>query len=219
MIALPQSTSPHCSRAFVTVLSRVPVYFFLDFWNIALGAKQLACQLGDLRKGANNVRLHARNFRKLAQRDRLWKSGYAAAGFKNVPMSLCRNFERAGIRFDHYEAGCNSLTEQGIDRVIQGEMRKLQSKRYRRGVVVLATGDGNGHQRGDGFLPALEDLKEANYSIELMSWEDPCNPVLRDWCVEHGKVIMLDDWYVQLTFIEGGRPVSSFAPHCWLNLS
>jgi hypothetical protein len=202
-------------RVHVACAPRRPVYFFLDFSNIAIAAGDLAAKLGDGVLSARRLRLHAKNLREFVERERLWQRGYAAAGFNSVPSGLCRNFGEAGIHFDAHELGCLSRREQGIDEAIQGEMRKLLPRRVERGIVALATGDGNGHRRGEGFLPALQDLHEEGFSIELMSWRDSCNPTLQNWASSYGTVVELDDWFHELTFINGGRSAERLRPNFW----
>jgi hypothetical protein len=51
----------------------------------------------------------------------------------------------------------------------------------------------------------LENLLEHGYSIELFSWRRTLNQVLREWVERYGRYIELDDFYPDITFIDGGR--------------
>lgn len=189
------------------------VHLFLDFSNIAIGAKDLAAEQGDgwLRK--HDVRLHLQNFRHFVQRDRNWGSGYAAAGL-HAGEAIKARAEAAGIRFDVCERGNRTNTEQGVDEMIQSKMTQLLLPRLglsdpNPGVIALATGDGNGHLEGSGFLPLLQGFHRLGFQIEVLSWRHSLNPALGDWAAQHGQVIELDDWYRELTFVECGRPARS----------
>jgi len=147
---------------------RQPLYFFLDFSNIAIGAKDIATQHGDSLFESKRLRLHAEHVKEFVTADRIFRRGFAAAGLNGRVDALARNFEQLDIEFQAYERGCVTGREQGIDAIIQGEMRKLLPSRVERGVVVLATGDGNGHSNDRGFLPTLQDLYAERFSIEVM---------------------------------------------------
>jgi len=188
------------------------VHLFLDFSNIAIGAKDLAAERGDGWMRRNDVRLHLENFKRLVQRDRTWGSGYAAAGLYRGE-ALKANAEKLGIRFDVCERGNRTNTEQGVDEKIQTAMTKLllpyfDSNPPAPGVIGLATGDGNGHLEGDGFLPLLKAFRVLGFQIEVLSWRHSLNPVLGSWAAEHGQVIELDGWYQAVTFVEYGRQVT-----------
>lgn len=199
---LSLSTQSHVVFPHITQPSRArsapcrTVHFFLDFSNIALGAAEIAPLHGDGVVGSRHLRLHANNLRKLVQRDRIWQSGYGAAAFPGNGKCLCRHFSHAGIDLRPYEPGGVSGREQGIDEIIQCQMLRLIGG-TERGVVVLATGDGNGHRQGNGFLPTLRLLHEHGFPIEVMSWSHSFNSTLREWASINGTAIELDAWYLE----------------------
>jgi hypothetical protein len=83
----------------------------------------------------------------------------------------------------------------------------LVSPSFPRGTVVLATGDGREYEDQHGFLSTLKTLHYYGYAIEVMSWQHSLNHELRAWASNIGRVIVLDDFYSELTFVEGGRKV------------
>jgi hypothetical protein len=188
----------------VSLPSERPVYFFLDYSNIAISAQEIAW-LQDGYMSKQRVRLHARNLRTLAERNREWRLGFAAAGLHAACPKLCRHFDESGIRIEVSERGNSSNREQNVDQRIQYEMLKLTKRSFQRGTVVLATGDGAGGTQNEGFQSVLENLLEHGYSIELFSWRRTLNHVLRSWVERHGRFIELDDFYPDITFIDGGR--------------
>jgi hypothetical protein len=116
---------------------------------------------------------------------------------------------QAGIELEISECGARSGREQNVDERIQLEMYRLQANYIPRGIVVLATGDGAGSVEGRGFLPVLQQLSESGFDIEVMSWEHSFHGKLRNWAESHGRAIVLDPFYKDLTFIDGGRNASS----------
>jgi hypothetical protein len=198
------SSASYAHKIAISVSAKRPVYFFLDYSNIAISAQDVGW-LSDGHAARHSIRLHARNLRALAQRNRDWKFGFAAAGLHATCPSLCRHFEEASINIHVSERGNNSNREQNVDERIQYEMLRLTKKCHERGTVVLATGDGAGSTRGEGFHSVLENLLEHGYSIELLSWKHSLNSDLRLWVETHGRYIALDSFYQDITFIEGGR--------------
>lgn len=197
------------TTGFSPISPQGPVYFFLDFANIGINARQLAAEHGDGLLRGRDVRLSCENLRLFAQRNRPWGSGYAAAALCNQQAAIKRHFEQQGIRFEICEPGAISGKEQNVDRCIQLEMHRLITSGRPKGSVVLATGDGAGHHRGEGFLDALATAYRAGFAIEVMSWRHSFNEALRDWAITHGRVIELDDYYHDLTFVQGGRRATS----------
>lgn len=193
--------TPKCT---VSVPCRRPVYFFLDYSNIAISAQEIAW-VQDGFTSEHRVRLHARNLRALAERNREWKQGFAAAGLRAGCPKMCKHFDDAGIRIEVSERGSSSNREQNVDQRIQCEMLQLTKSSHQRGTVVLATGDGAVGSHKEGFQSVLENLLEHGYSIELFSWRRTLNQVLRGWVERHGRYIELDDFYSDITFIDGGR--------------
>ncbi len=202
--------SPHCAAratTFPTQINDRSVHFFLDFSNIAISAQQVANDFGDSVFDSYRVRIDSGNLRDLVLRGREWRSGYAAAGLNDLHAPFVNRFRELGFKFDVCERGCKSGREQGIDDKIQKELFRLACSRQPRGTVVLATGDGNGHELDEGFIPALQAVHEAGFAVEVMSWGRSFNCHLRSWAKNNGKAIVLDAFYPEITFVEGGRRV------------
>jgi hypothetical protein len=90
-------------------------------------------------------------------------------------------------------------------------MLSLVRREVERGTVVLATGDGNGWSEQKGFIRTLSILRQQGFEIEVMSWRDSFNHQLRTWAEQNGRAIELDNFYHDLTFVEGRRQASP--PH------
>jgi hypothetical protein len=91
--------------------------------------------------------------------------------------------------------------EVGVDDVLQNRIPLLLA--HQPGVLVLATGDGNGRARGPGFLPAIHLLAQHGWRIELLAWSGCVYRHLRA-AGEHGAFVCLDDFFGAITFEPGG---------------
>ncbi len=117
------------------------------------------------------------------------------------------------------------LNELGIDptlipRAASGENEtvdhKIQLQMYRHvrkyksdpGTIILATGDGKGYFKEEGFLFDVEGFVADGWSIEVASWDHSCHGELKKFVSAHGKYIKLDDYYDRITFIKDGRVVN-----------
>lgn len=179
------------------------VYFFLDLSNITISAQRAAKELGE--REFRDLRIHFHNLQKLALRGRTWISGYIAAGLHNPHSPLVERVRQMGFRFEACELGHLSGCEQGVDEKIQCAMFRLAFSKQPRATVVLATGDGNGHERMEGFLPAMEAVRAAGFSIEIMSWAHSFNQRLWTWAGQYGTAVVLNDYYYALTYLKGRR--------------
>lgn len=194
-----------CSAGVVPATQQSLVYFFLDFSNLAVNASYLASRFGDGLLRGQDVRLSSTNLRLFVQRNRQWGNGYAAAALSDQQSRIKHHFELQGIRFDIFERGEITGTEQNVDERIQLEMYRLNDSGCQKGTVVLATGDGAGFRRGEGFLRILTTLHQSGFAVEVMSWRHSFNKVLKTWATAHGRAIELNDYYYDLTFVQGGR--------------
>jgi hypothetical protein len=216
MIALAESNCSNGNSRFLidgrpTIspsTSRSNVYFFLDFSNIAISAGHLAAAHGDSILGRPNVRLHAANIRSFVERGRFWRRGFAAAGLSNQQSPIKSHFQQCGIEFEICERGEITGKEQNVDERIRMEMLELLYDDVPLGTIVLATGDGNGSQENRGFVKTLKIMRQNGFSVEVMSWRHSLSSDLRDWSAENGKIIELDAFYEDLTFVPGCRAVT-----------
>lgn len=95
-----------------------------------------------------------------------------------------------------------------VDHLIQLRMHR-HARKYRGtpGTIVLATGDGKGYHREEGFLYDIEGFVADGWKLEVVSWEHTCHKKLRDFAEKNGKFVSLDQHYYEVTFIRNGRIV------------
>ena len=79
------------------------------------------------------------------------------------------------------------------------------------GIVSLLTGDGAGYVEGAGFHRTLERMHNRGWRVEILSWAHSCNQRMRQWALENGTFVALDDFYDSVTFLEPSRPGQELA--------
>src|SRR5258706_2056677 len=103
----------------------------------------------------------------------------------------------------------DSGENETVDHFVQLKMhRHVRKYRSTPGTIVLATGDGKGFYKEDGFLYDVEGFLEDGWKIEIMSWDHSCHRELKRFAEAYGKFIRLDDYYNSITFIKDGRIVA-----------
>ena len=96
-----------------------------------------------------------------------------------------------------------SGSEQGVDQLLQTQMLRDGSDfNGNPATAVLLTGDGRGFSEGAGFHADLERMRLRGWRIEVLSWRHSCARRMREWAIEHGVFIALDDYYESVTFLE-----------------
>lgn len=180
------------------------VYAVLDSSNILHSAVLPSALARDGSISSGHVRIELKNFQLLMQRSRDWLGGFAAAGVDRYT-SLERHYREAGFEFQPCERGRLTNTEQGVDQILQQRMAYCRRTMQPGSTLLLATGDGAGADRLEGFVPELQELHQAGIQIEVMSWKHSLSTALRTFATAHGKLILLDDWFEYITYVPGGR--------------
>jgi hypothetical protein len=209
---------PSNNRTSPVVRSRVSskvVHCFVDYSNLLINAFQVAKKESDRILPGCNLKIDFPNLKALMQRNRQWGSGFAAAGLERGDeiQAACR---REKIEFRVFEPGKHSNKEQGVDEIIQGRMYKLATETPHDKIVVLVTGDGNGCERGEGFLEALKALHNKGFAVEVASWEHCLHSRLRTWTEENGSVLTLDRYFKGLTSEDGRKACSLKEFNKWM---
>ena len=117
-----------------------------------------------------------------------------------IPQTLLRT----DYRYRTLERGSLGGSEQGVDQLLQTQM--LRDGYGKPGTAVLLTGDGRGFSEGAGFHADLERMRVRGWRIEVVSWRHSCARRMREWAIEHGVFIALDDYYESVTFLESPPP-------------
>lgn len=91
------------------------------------------------------------------------------------------------------------------DHVLQLELLRLCMDHKEPGTIALLTGDGAGINEGQGFLADALRLTEYGWKFEVYSWDAACHGKLKAFAIQKGKYVKLEDYYENITFIEGGR--------------
>ncbi len=94
------------------------------------------------------------------------------------------------------------------DHVLQLALLRLAMDHPEPNTVALLTGDGAGINSGEGFLADAQRLAARGWNFEVYSWDASCHKQLKDFAEQNGKYVMLENYYDNITFIEGGRRAS-----------
>lgn len=181
------------------------VHIYLDNSNVFLSAKNVARD----KEGINakqQVRLHFPNVVDLALAGRPYASAIVVGSVPPGEREVWDQLANAtGVQPELYERGSLTGTEQGVDQCLQVHMLRAIRDCKEPQIAVLLTGDGAGYDDGVGFHADLERMHRSGWAIEVVSWRQSCKKTLREWATQVGVFIALDDYYDQITFLEGHR--------------
>ncbi|WP_158004079.1 NYN domain-containing protein [Methylobacterium indicum] len=108
-----------------------------------------------------------------------------------------------------YERGAASGKEQAVDQALQARMLRLGYDYDPPETIVLLSGDGSGFEEGIGFFSDIKRLHRFGWKVEVLSWQDHCKKVMREWADQEALFVPLDSFYGSVTFLEGLRRASN----------
>ena len=181
------------------------VNFYVDNSNIFHAGQNLAITKGEERGG---FRIYFRNFFQLAMAGRALKEVVWGGSVPPENDDVWRYLKELGANPDLIPRSDTGENET-VDHLVQLKMhRHVRKYRSSPGIIVLATGDGSGFYREDGFLYDVKGFLEDGWKIEIMSWEHSCHKELKRFAEKYGKFVRLDDHYEAISFIKDGRVVA-----------
>jgi len=186
------------------------VQVYVDNSNIFHEGQRFADQKAREDRGA--FRLHFENFLKLAIRRRRVRE-VVWGGSTPPPTDSVWKYLREDLNVPTELIPRSETGENGtVDSAIQLRMhRHVRKHRDDPGTIVLCTGDGAGYYKGEGFLYDIEGFVEDGWSLELITWTHCCHRKLKAFAEQRGKLIPIEQFYSSVTFIKGGRRVSSLS--------
>ena len=184
------------------------VFIYWDNSNIFHDAQRIAEECNNGPDARYRVRINFANMLRLAHADRAMERAYAAGSVPPEMRQLWNRLESEGVEVHLFDRGISGAGEQEMpDRVLQ--LRMLEDAldyNGTPGIVVLLTGDGAGYLEGAGFHRTLERMHNRGWRVEIMSWARSCNQRMRQWALDNGVFVALDDFYDSVTFLEPSRP-------------
>lgn len=159
-----------------------------------------------------DLRIHFDNLWTLARAGRNVTSGVCVGSLPPEMNDLWTKLRATGVDLELFERGEESGREQAIDQALQVHMLRALIDQPP-GVAVLLTGDGAGYMEGKGFHADLERMHKRGWGIEVLSWENACNPRLKTWAKANGVFVSLDGFYNSVTYVKGTRPVQRNSKH------
>ena len=176
------------------------VFVFVDLANLIRSAALTADQRGEAWAG---IRLHAQHlFRVLAAGRAVGRAVVVADA--SLGEGVLIHFRRWFPDVRTVERGALTGRQQGGDEILLTALYEtIHSGAH--GTIVLATGDGAGWGRGQGFCQALLAARQAGFGVEVAAFRVALNKTLRELASEMGALIELDDHYAAVTFVQGLR--------------
>ena len=182
------------------------VHIFMDNSNLFISARRV-CSFFERYCMQYKVRLHFQNLMELAAYGREIAQSVAVGSTTFKDNTVWSSMAYNGIHTETYERGAYSGSEQAVDQTLQLAMYRSLCN-YRPETVCLLTGDGEGFERGEGFLMTLHDMYKGGWGIEVLAWEHTCNHELKNFATRFGVFIPLEDYYDSVTYTENSRYVS-----------
>lgn len=177
-------------------------FVFWDNSNIFIGAQTVAEEKEGM-AARRTIRVSFDRLLKLATADRHLEYAIAVGSIPPELRHVWNRLETAGVGVELYERGADSGAEQAIDQALQVHMlRKAVDFNGDPGTAVMLTGDGKGFLDGVGFHADLERMQKRGWKIEVLAWDSSCNKRMRDWAVNIGVYVPLEDFYDNITFTE-----------------
>lgn len=181
------------------------LHVFIDLSNIFIGVKDQAAAV-DGPLAPRDVRVSLDRLLELVRRGRKMTRAVAGFGARADYRGMMWHLERLGVETLLLERDGKGR-EIGVDEALQAEMRAVV-QREQPGVLCLLSGDGAGSHLGRGFLPVLQEVKVAGWSVEVYSWRSACNSYFAAWAHANARLVLLDSYYDSITFLEGTRGAS-----------
>ncbi len=184
------------------------VFVYWDNSNIFHEAQRIAEERNGDVNARYRVRIHFENLLRLAHADRPLTKAMAAGSVPPELRQLWNRLENLGVEINLFDRGERDRGEQQTpDQWLQLWMLE-DALDYNgdAGIVVLLTGDGAGYVEGRGFHSTLERMHRRGWQVEVLSWEHSCGRGMREWAIENGVFVALDDYYDAITFMEPSRP-------------
>lgn len=181
-------------------------FIYWDNSNIFIGARDVAVER-EGNSARHRVRVHFRNLLGLAQAGREIEHAIAVGSVPPELRHVWNRLENEGVTIQLLERGALDGREHGVDQTLQTAMlRDTVDYNGDPGIAVLMTGDGSGFVDGVGFHADLERMHQRGWRIEVLSWRHSCNRRMREWALEIGTFVALDDFYDSVTFLERSMP-------------
>ncbi len=184
------------------------IHIFWDNSNIFVSARYVATRK-EGHFAERDIRIHFDSLYKLAAFGRTVVTVKCVGSVPPDQQALWNSLKQAlhdklGNRLELYERGAGTGTEQAIDQALQVHMLRVLAD-YPPQVAILLTGDGAGFADGVGFKSDIERMKKNQWGIEVIAWDISCSSELKRYAEEKGVYIKLEDYYKQITFLEGTR--------------
>jgi hypothetical protein len=185
-------------------------HIFVDNSNIFGGAQRAA---NTHEPGAvwMSVRLYYRNFFRLIEHGHQPETRELAGSVPPGNEALWDYAREGGYNTDlleKIEEDDGNLAEQGVDEMLHLKIANSLLDCSPPQTLVLATGDGNVSDFGTSFVQQARRALNQGWDVEVWSWKEQLSGRYERIRVPDGRslnVNLLDGYYKQITFIDGGK--------------
>ena len=181
------------------------MYIFWDNSNIHYAGLNHVRPLKEPESVKESYRTYFKGLLNLVKQDRHIDDIFFAGSIPPKGDSLWNAVRQLGITPSLLPRSLTDGEADTTDHVLQLALLRLAFDHPEPSTVALLTGDGAGINSGEGFLADAKRLRSRGWDFEVYSWDIACHSELRSFATEHGKYFKLEDYYDNITFIQGGR--------------
>lgn len=181
------------------------MYIFWDNSNIHYAGLNHVFPIIEPGVPMETYRTYFRGMLNLVQQGRQIDNIYFAGSVPPKGDSLWNAVKQLGITPSLLPRSLSDGEADTTDHLLQLALLRLAFDHPEPSTVALLTGDGAGINSGEGFLADAKRLSSKGWKFEIYSWDVACHSALKAFATEHGKYYKLEDYYKNVTFIQGGR--------------
>lgn len=185
-------------------------HIFVDNSNI-FGGAQRAANTHEPEAVWMSVRLYYRNFFRLIEHGHQPETQELAGSVPPGNEALWDYAREGGYDTDlleKIEKDDGNLVEQGVDEMLHLKIANSLLDYNPPQTLILATGDGNVSDFGTSFVQQAKRALNQGWDVEVWSWEEQLSGRYERIRVPDERsldVNLLDGYYNQITFIDGGE--------------
>lgn len=187
------------------------MYIFWDNSNIHYAGLNQVLPLMEASVPREFYRTYFAGLLELVTRNRFIDDIFLAGSIPPKNDMLWGSLRRLGIQPKLLPRSITDGEADTTDHVLQLALLRLAMDKPEPDIVALLTGDGAGINSGEGFLADAKRLATRGWKFEVYSWDVACHRMLRDFATTNGQYFKLEDYYNNITFIEGGRRPTPFS--------
>jgi hypothetical protein len=180
------------------------MYIFWDNSNIHISGLNSVMPIKEPTAIRELYRTNFKNLFELVRNNRTVDAAYLSGSIPPPNNDLWEHAKNLGIQLQLLNKASDGTEQESVDMSLQTMMLRnaLDNPPC---IMAVLTGDGAGKQLGEGFLSDLKRIARLNWKIEVYSWDITCNRYLKDFAIQNGTFIPLEDYYESITYLKRDR--------------